>query len=630
MINTMAKMKIIQFLSTPFMKIVIGRGQKHLRYYLGSFLLNTFVAISEGLSYGFILLAFSVISGDSSTLNLSLPFIQDLDYHKDLVRFNQYQLFVGLLSIAIVLQILRSIFNFFSLHLMTLLSLKIQVKAQADVYSQIFSLSFACVNKYKVGDLVDYARAPSLFIQPMMTQVQLVFVSIFMSSSMILMMFLIAPKLTYISLLLFAIVVLIQRFIIRKISSHSTQFANQLAKFSQETVQNLQAIRLIHTYHQQETFLKKITRILQKTARSSTKLHLWHNSIQPITEIMGICLVAALLLAGTFLLSFQSSLLLPTLLTFMLLTYRLSSKVQIGLSNLGIIASNFGYIFRLNNILSKDDKEFDTPHGKTFPGFKKNIKFDCVGFNYIKSEPTTLSNISFDIPIGSTIALVGSSGAGKSTIIDLIIRLYNPSTGGIFIDDINLAKYSLASWRDHIGVVSQDICIFNNSLADNITFGHPNQNKEDIIQAAKSAHAHEFIVKLPNGYQTIVGERGYSLSGGEKQRIALARALFKNPDLLILDEATSNLDSYSEHLIQDTLNQLHHHRTVIIVAHRLSTIVNADTILVLDQGTIIESGNHLELLELDRQYAHLWKLQSERKTNVGKNLFEKSTLLTNP
>jgi len=199
---------------------------------------------------------------------------------------------------------------------------------------------------------------------------------------------------------------------------------------------------------------------------------------------------------------------------------------------------------------------------------------------------------------------------------DLLIRLYDPSDGHIAIDGIDLKELTIGSWRNALGVVSQDTFIFNETIADNIRFGNLEATIDQVMHAAKMAGAHEFITHLPQGYETIVGERGYRLSGGQRQRIALARALVRDPGILILDEATSNLDSQSERLIQEALEKFRGNKTVIIVAHRLSTVVDADTIVVMDQGTVVEKGTHEELLIQEGTYAAFWAMQARKKENA--------------
>ncbi len=247
--------------------------------------------------------------------------------------------------------------------------------------------------------------------------------------------------------------------------------------------------------------------------------------------------------------------------------------------------------------------------GKSFSCLEKDVVFQAVGFRYPDTRKDVLSNISFDIKRGETVALVGSSGAGKSTIADLLVGLYRPTTGSIIVDGCDLSQLDARDWRKHIGVVDQDIFLLNASVKENICFGRPQASLDEIKKVAQAAFADEFIESLSSGYDTIIGERGYILSGGQQQRVALARALYRNPDMLILDEATSALDTESEQLIQRALEEMHDDRTIMVVAHRLSTIANADQIIVLEDGKIVEKGEKNALLSQGGRFSELWKLK---------------------
>lgn len=271
-------------------------------------------------------------------------------------------------------------------------------------------------------------------------------------------------------------------------------------------------------------------------------------------------------------------------------------------------------VFRL---LETDPGIKDAPGSKPFSGNGYDITFDRVRFAYNDSNEI-LKGISFSIPSGKTTALVGSTGAGKSSILRLLLRFYDPTSGAIRIGNQELSQITISSLRSIISVVPQDTVLFNDTIYYNILYGNPLASEEEVISAARGACIHETIEnKFSQGYNTLVGERGLRLSGGEKQRVAFARAILKNPPILILDEATSSLDSLTEHQIQETLAEKRQDRTVIIVAHRLSTIVDADSIIVVDNGNIIETGNHDELLEAGGQYAAMWQKQTTQQQSAG-------------
>ncbi len=263
---------------------------------------------------------------------------------------------------------------------------------------------------------------------------------------------------------------------------------------------------------------------------------------------------------------------------------------------------------RMFGLLEQNQEVADKPGAHVLNTQQATLAFDHVDFAY-EVNRQILFDVSFTIPAGKTLAVVGSSGAGKSTLSRLLFRFYDVGAGAVKVNGIDTRDMTQASLRQHIGIVPQDTVLFNDTILYNIAYGNPMATQEDIVQAANAASIHDFVMSLPDGYQTQVGERGLKLSGGEKQRVAIARTLLKNPPILILDEATSALDTRTERAIQDELNQIAKDRTTLIIAHRLSTIVDADEILVLDHGRVIEHGSHRELLALGGRYTQMWLLQ---------------------
>jgi ATP-binding cassette subfamily B protein/subfamily B ATP-binding cassette protein MsbA len=242
-------------------------------------------------------------------------------------------------------------------------------------------------------------------------------------------------------------------------------------------------------------------------------------------------------------------------------------------------------------------------------GLKDEIRFSNVSFRYAEESPFVAKSISLSISAGCTVALVGESGGGKTTLADLIVGLYEPTTGEILVDNCPLTELSLTDWRESIGVVDQEAFLLNASVKENIRFARSEATMEEIVEAAQAAHAHKFIEKLEDGYETVLGDRGFKLSGGQRQRVALARALVRKPQILILDEATSALDTESEREIQKALEEMHNTRTILVIAHRLSTVANADHVIVFGDGRVLEEGTKDDLLSQDGYFARLWRLQ---------------------
>lgn len=268
---------------------------------------------------------------------------------------------------------------------------------------------------------------------------------------------------------------------------------------------------------------------------------------------------------------------------------------------------------RIFHILDMDTEDVIDKGTAELMGIKNRIEFRDVYFKYNKTSRYVLSGINFELVSGKGVAIVGSSGGGKTTIGNLLLRFYDPTTGGIYIDGVDIREFTLSSLRKNIGIVSQDVILFNDTVLNNITYGKKGVSMEEVIEAANNAYAHDFIMKMPEGYNAVIGEKGVKISGGEKQRIAIARAILKDPPILVLDEATSSLDTESEHIIQMALNNLMHGRTTFVIAHRLSTIKNADVIMAIENGSVVEMGRHAELLEKGGLYKRLHDMQFAEK-----------------
>ncbi len=403
---------------------------------------------------------------------------------------------------------------------------------------------------------------------------------------------------------LFLISFLIQT-MTRRIESLSRRSLRADEALSQRIVELFAGMRTIRAFSRQRYEQRRFAAASQRVGRAGLRIEVLSGLIQPVSEL----LAAGLLIAVLFAMLHGNQANLPAVLVFIAILYRLHPQVQGLDEGRTQLAAALPGVEVVTDLLARDDKPYVRSGDVRFETLETAIELDSVDFCYDPQEPPALSDVTLRIGRGETTALVGPSGAGKTTLINLLMRFYEPSAGDVTVDGVALHDTDLHSWRRKIAVVSQDIHVFNTTVRDNIVYGKLDASEPEIVAAAKQADAHGFIRSLPEGYDTVVGDQGVRLSTGQKQRIALARAIVRDPAILILDEATNALDSISENVIQASLQKLRRDRTVIVIAHRLSTIEQADQIVVLDAGRIVERGTLADLLANNALFARLYELQ---------------------
>lgn len=426
--------------------------------------------------------------------------------------------------------------------------------------------------------------------------------------SFVLLMFINVP----ITLILLGITVIIAIFSLRenkKMDSVFTQHRKKIASVNAQVQDSLLGIKVIKSFVNEELenhkFDVRNNEFLKTKSRSYKIMGSYHafNSF-----LQGMLYIAALISGGFFV--YKGSIKATDLAIYFLYIGIFINPIEMLINFTELFQRGLSGFKRYVEIIETAPEIVDTKNAKDITIQNGKIVYQNVNFSYTENEPV-LKNISFEIPQGKTVAFVGPSGGGKTTICSLLPRFYDINSGKIAIDDIDLKDFTLKSLRSNIGIVQQDVYIFNGTIKDNISYGNPKASDEQIIEAAKKANIHDFIMSLPDGYDTKVGERGGRLSGGQKQRIAIARVFLKNPKILILDEATSALDNESEKHIQEALEKLSQNRTTIVIAHRLSTIRNADFIYVIAQGRIKEQGTHKDLMKQKGLYAKYYNMQFE-------------------
>jgi ATP-binding cassette subfamily B protein/subfamily B ATP-binding cassette protein MsbA len=595
-------------LTSPAYRLIAATAYRNWPLLAINLSTNLASSLLEGSTLGVIYLAVSLLSQNTQKQPPQL-----LKQFLLIVPLTPMQQFLGLLGLAVLLQSFLALSNFGNKLSAAYLSARAQPQVTGRVFEQIMSFSFACASHYKVGDLVLFTNEAPLTVSRQIEFLNALIVSVSFSVVYTAILIGLSPTLAVVAVVLAVIVIGVQQKLLPKLRLAAQSLNSAQVELSKRMTENIQALRLLHTFGTQQRSTDEVVHLLKEVQiqlQRRAKIFFLPEPIMDVLPILSLAVLAAL----SVVISTTPESTLPLLLTFLLALQRLSIRLRGVAGSLAQLADNSASLQRLNSILDLQDKQFTLPGGRGFDSLKTDICFEEVSLSYSNNGAPSVQNLSFKILRNQVTALVGQSGAGKSTIVDLLIGLYQPSLGRITVNGKSLTDYNQASWRQRIGVVSQDTFIFNSSIVDNLRYGATEATFEEVVAATKAAQAHQFIMELPDGYETTVGERGYRLSGGQRQRLALARAILKQPEILILDEATSALDSESEQLIQQALSEFQKDRTVIVIAHRLSTIVDADQILVLERGQLLEVGSHWTLMKKQGRYAQYWNLQTQGAT----------------
>lgn len=490
----------------------------------------------------------------------------------------------------------------------------VQNRMIMDIRNQLFShlqnLPLSFFKKSKSGELSsiimnDVSSMRIAFTQSIQSLINEP-ISIFVLLGML---FIISSKLTLYALITVPISALIITKLGQSIRRKAMRSSLSIAGIMNILQETLSGIRVVKAFAMEKFEVKRFMSETKKYFSLTFKQENLRNLTTPINDLIGISLGVILLWIGANEVIVHGHLTPDGFIRFIIYLFAMLQPAR-KLGNVNAqIQGGLASAERVFSIIDIKSNITNPIQPVEIQEFTNHIKFNNVSFQYENSENLILSSININIHRGEVLALVGSSGAGKSTFADLIPRFYDVSSGEIIIDGIDIRKLTVENLRSLMGIVSQDTILFNDTVAHNISYGLPEAGIDEIRQAAKTANALEFIDNLPNGFDTIIGEKGTRLSGGQRQRISIARALLKNPDILILDEATSALDTESERKVQDAIDTLVQNRTVIVIAHRLSTITKADQIIVLDEGKIVESGTHEKLLEINGKYKHLYNIQ---------------------
>ncbi len=539
------------------------------------------------------------------TLNEQLKF-----WTNGLILRNTPQDTLKVLCLTIMVVFLtKNVFLYLKNISMTMVQFHLITEMRNRLYRHFNSLSLSYFNQKKSGELTSIVINDVANLRRALgTSFHQVIVEPINLLAFATLLFIISWKLALMSIVIVPIAGFTILTIGRSIRRKSKRTAAMIAGITNIITETLSSIRVVKAFAMEDyevnRFFKETHQYFRLILRRA-KLRLLAS---PITETLGVMMGVLLLWVGGIEVLSGKGLTPEDFLRFILLIFAMMDPLR-KLSNVNVeLQVGAASAERIFSILDTPVSIIDKADAKKIDSFENKIHIDGVSFNY-ENNDTVLDEISFTIEKGSVVALVGPSGAGKSTLADLIPRFYDVSTGSIVIDGQDIRNVTLHSLRSLMGVVTQETILFNDTVRANIAYGQENIDDEQVTAAAKAANAMEFINELPEGLDTIIGEKGVKLSGGQRQRLAIARAIMKNPPILILDEATSALDTESERLVQEALETLMAERTVLVIAHRLSTVTNADKIIVMDKGKIEEMGTHDELIQKDGMYSHLYNIQ---------------------
>lgn len=515
------------------------------------------------------------------------------------------------LSIIVVF-VIRGIAYYGQSYLMNYVGQRVIIDIRKAVFEKLQRLSMSFYDKHKTGTIMSYVTNDVSALQSAMVDnvVEMITETVILVASIVMMIYL-DWKLFLVTFATFPVVLFfIDNFgkRIRKSGSRIQEAAADITSVLQEVASSP---RVIKSFVREGYEVDRFDKENMNNFRANMKYAQLSSTLTPTIEFVAAVGVSIILWYGGNSV-INGSITAGSLVAFLTYAVNISNPIKRLSRVIGNIQKALAAAQRVFDVLDLPEDIKNAPDAKALPKVKGDVRFNDVSFAYNENEEV-LSHVSFEVKPGEMVAFVGPSGAGKSTVASMLPRFYDAINGSITIDGQDIRKVTLDSLREQVGIVPQETVLFNGSVYDNILYGRLDATREEVEAAAKAANAHDFIMQLPDGYETMLGDRGMNISGGQRQRISIARAILKNPQILILDEATSALDTESERVVQEALDRLMVGRTSFVIAHRLSTIKNADKIMVLEKGQLIEQGNHDELMAMDGLYAHLYKIQYRSK-----------------
>ena len=581
-------------------------------------------AVFEGASFGMLVPLLQGMTDSSQNLLAKIPLPADLGF--SFTSIDNVKLISFIFILMFLLILVKNVFVYLSSILIAKLRFGIMRDMRIRLVGNLLEYDMKFFDNAKMGHIIGNVNVETQRMGDFVRSVMTFATYCVKVAAYIFILLLISFKVSIVVFILIAFILIPVELILSKMKKFGTTISESIAEYNYKLTEILNGIRLIKSYGTEPMEKKNFNSVANDIYRAYYLSMKYMQAIIPLSEVLVFGLIVICFLALVKFTKIDVIAIFPFIATYLVVLTRM-------LTQLSALNSSRSAAMRDMPAITSYERMYDEKGKKTIKSgtakidrFSDSIVFKDVNFSYVRGKEI-LKNVNLRIPEGKMTALVGVSGAGKSTIINLIPRFYDIVSGKILIDGIDLRTVSLPEWRRKIGFVSQDVFIFNSTVKENILYSHENIREEGFLKAVKAANAHDFIMELPQKYDTLLGEKGAKLSGGQKQRISIARAIIHDPEILILDEATSSLDTETEKLITDAVSRLTENRTVIAIAHRLSTVLHADNIIVMQNGRIVEEGTHSELIKKSGVYTRLYELQF----GVNKQLTagEQSRLMTN-
>ncbi|RNA60833.1 ABC transporter ATP-binding protein [Chryseobacterium nematophagum] len=604
---------------------ILKFAKPHQKYIYGSLFFNIMYSVFQIASLGTILPVLGMLFGTitpqeyEAAPTYSGDILDFFSYLKDysnyyvqtlVTEYGSLKVLAWLCIITSFMFFLRNAFRYFGSFLLINYRVGVTKDLRGAMYNKILSLPVSFFTERRKGDLMsrmsnDVGEVEGNILGSLIELIN----APFMLISTLVTLFFLSPEMTLFSLLVLPVMGTMIALVGKSLKKDSHEAQNEMGTIFSIVDETLKSSKVIKIFNAEKIMNNRFTNSMQKWINSSINLGRKKELASPMSEFLGSITFLIIAWYGGKQIIVEQSISPADFLVFLGMFFQILPPAKSLSASIGNVQKGEASLTRVMEILEADVKIDEVTDPVSISTLNNQIEFNNIGFYYDKDH-TILKNFSISIPKGKTVALVGQSGSGKTTIANLLARFYDVSEGEILIDGINIRNLKLKEYRQLLGMVTQESVLFNDSVYNNILMGKPDATKEEVIAAAKVANADAFISQLPEEYSTNIGDDGNKLSGGQKQRVSIARAVLKNPPIMILDEATSALDTESERFVQDALEKMMENRTSLVIAHRLSTIQKADWIVVMEKGDIVEQGTHHELIAKKGMYNKLVELQN--------------------